>query len=41
MLMFGLIGLRFRIDQHAAELEKIESQPITAPGQMTWAGSAL
>jgi len=40
MLMFGLIALRFRIDQRAAELEKVESEPITAPGQMTWAGGA-
>jgi heme exporter protein C len=39
MLMFGLIALRFRIDQQQARLQK-EAQPITAPGRMTWAGSA-
>lgn len=39
MLMFGLIALRFRIDQQQARLQN-EAQPITAPGRMTWAGSA-
>jgi heme exporter protein C len=39
MLMFGLIALRFRIDQRAAELDKTEPEAIT--GQMKWAGGAL
>jgi len=39
LLMFGLIALRFRIDQHTATTGSGDQQSIAAP--MTWAGGTL
>ena len=43
MLMFGLIALRFRIDQQAAEDAKNEQpdRQIAAPARMNWAAGSV